>query len=318
MSAVKNVWVFAEKHEALAELCAGGHQIGERVSALLIGTKSDAEELANAAADQVYWLGETDSARMLEDYVLTLVKLVNERRPDVLLVGSSKRARLLAGRLAARLGTAVLADVMEFITSGKQLQCKRMVYGGAAVRTEISGASTVIATVAAGIFSTTAVVAAPQGTIESVAFVEPGQGLRRLERRVKGGVHVNLAAAKRVIAVGRGIANQEDLTMIKELANLIGAELGCTRPLSEGVNWLPRERYIGVSGVMFKPELYIGIGISGQVQHMVGCDQAGTIFVINKDKTAPIFAQADYGVIGDLYKIIPALIEKVKGNKTPQ
>ncbi len=319
MSAVKNVWVFAEKQETLAELCAGGHQIGERVAALVIGAKSDAEQMAHAA-DQVYWLGEPDSARMLEDYVLTLEKLVADKRPDLLLVGPSKRARLLAGRLAARLGTAVLADVLEFINSGEQLQCKRMVYGGAGIRTEIAGASTVIATATAGIFNTAAGVAGLQGLVESVDFIKPGpgQGLRRLERRAKGGAAVNLAAAKRVIAVGRGLARQEDLAMVKEFAALIGAELGCTRPLAEGVNWLPRERYIGVSGVMFKPELYIGIGISGQVQHMVGCDQAGTIFAINKDKTAPIFTQADYGVIGDLYKIIPALIEKIKGNTIPQ
>lgn len=316
MSVVKNIWVLAEKQAAIAELCAGARELGEKVSAIILGTKRDAEQAIRMGAEQVYWLGEPDADKMLEDYTLTLHRLVIANKPDLFLIGSSKRGKLIAGRLAARLGTAVLADVMEFVTGEDGLQTKRMVYGGAAIRTEMSNSSTVMATVGTGVFSAVPADTDRQGVIEEVAVVKPGQGLKRLEKRAKGGVSVNLAAAKRVIAVGRGIANQEDLKMIEEFAGAIGAEIGCTRPLAEGVNWLPRARYIGVSGVMFKPELYIGIGISGQVQHMVGCDQAGTIFAINKDKAAPIFSQADYGVVGDLYKIVPALIEKIKGKKS--
>jgi electron transfer flavoprotein alpha subunit len=102
--------------------------------------------------------------------------------------------------------------------------------------------------------------------------------------------------------------------MLEEFTALIKAELGCSRPLAEGVNWLPRERYIGVSGAIIKPEVYFAIGISGQVQHMVGVNQAKVIIAINKDKTAPIFQQCDYGVIGDLYKILPALQERIKSS----
>ncbi|WP_371374811.1 electron transfer flavoprotein subunit alpha/FixB family protein [Sporomusa aerivorans] len=315
MHAVKNVWVLAEKLEVFAELCAGARQLGETISALLIGTKSEAGLLAGGIADRVYWLEKTSSDGMLEDYVPALSELLAGQRPEVLLVGAGKRGRLMAGRLAARLGTAVLSDVTEFVIVQGRLQCKRLVYGGTAVRTEKAASGTVIAIAGSGAFNTAPAVAAPPGTIASVAAGAPGTGIRCLEKRPKGGVKVNLAAAKRVLAVGRGIAAPQDLNMITEFAGLIGAELGCTRPLAEGVNWLPRERYLGVSGVMCKPEVYIGAGISGQVQHMVGCDQAGTIFAINKDKTSPIFSQADYGVVGDLYTIIPALIEKLKGKQ---
>jgi electron transfer flavoprotein alpha subunit len=95
--------------------------------------------------------------------------------------------------------------------------------------------------------------------------------------------------------------------MIEELAAVMGAEVGCTRPIAEEEKWLPREVYIGVSGVILAPEVYLGIGLSGQVQHTVGINRAKLIFAINKDKNAPIFKQADYGIVADLYKIVPAL-----------
>ncbi|HBR09149.1 MAG TPA: electron transfer flavoprotein subunit alpha, partial [Clostridiales bacterium] len=118
---------------------------------------------------------------------------------------------------------------------------------------------------------------------------------------------VNLPAAKRVIGVGRGFSNEEDLELARDLAKAIGAEIGCTRPIAEESKWMPRETYIGVSGVMLKPELYFAIGLSGQVQHTVGINQSGTIIAINKDKEAPIFRYADYGIVGDLRKILPQL-----------
>ncbi|BAE85586.1 electron transfer flavoprotein subunit alpha/FixB family protein [Desulfitobacterium hafniense] len=315
MSTVKDVWVFAEKTEALAELCAGGHELGEKVSALVIGPRSKAEQAIRLGAEKVYWLGEEDSARMMEDYLVTIADLLVNERPNLLLIGATKRGKLMAGRLAARMGTSVLTDVMEFVAGDQGLQSKRMVYGGAAIRTEQSHSPLVIATPGSGIFSALSEDTGCQGVIEEVSFQEPDRKVKCLEKRPKGSVSVNLAAAKRVISVGRGLANQEDLKMIEELAKLIGAEIGCSRPIAEGVNWLPRETYIGVSGVMFKPELYIAVGISGQVQHMVGCNQARTIFAINKDKAAPVFSQSDYGIVGDLYKVIPVLIEKIKTGK---
>jgi electron transfer flavoprotein alpha subunit len=312
---LKNVWVFAEKIDAIAELCSGGRSLGEQVSALWLGSKEDAEKLIAFGADKVYWLGENDPARMYEDYTETIAALLKEQQPDLLMIGTTKRCRLIAGRLAASLGISVSNDVMEFSIEDDGLQVKKMVYGGAAIRTEKALSKTAIATVGLGVFEKTEPDTSRQGEIENVEFREPELKIKLREKKAKEGESVNLAAAKRVVVVGRGIAKQEDLQMIEELAELLEAEIGCTRPIAEGVNWLPRERYIGVSGVMFKPELYIGIGVSGQIQHMVGCNQARTIVAINKDKAAPIFAQADYGLVGDLYKIVPQLIEKIKASK---
>ncbi|MCL1848011.1 MAG: FAD-binding protein, partial [Coriobacteriia bacterium] len=115
------------------------------------------------------------------------------------------------------------------------------------------------------------------------------------------------AAASRVVGGGRGFGAEADLGLARDLAAALGAELACSRPITESENWMARERYIGVSGAVIKPELYFAVGISGQIQHMVGVSQARTIVAINKDKNAPVFKHADVGIVGDLYDLLPAL-----------
>ena len=137
-------------------------------------------------------------------------------------------------------------------------------------------------------------------------------GVRVIEHRPKQGEVVNLGAAKRVIGVGRGFAAEEDLKMAEELASLMGAEMACSRPIAEGEKWMSKERYIGVSGVVLKPDVYVAVGISGQIQHMVGVNQAKTLVAINKDKNAPIFKQVDIGIVGDIYTVLPKIVEKMK------
>ena len=118
---------------------------------------------------------------------------------------------------------------------------------------------------------------------------------------------MNLAAARRVVSVGRGVAAQEDLALVDELAAALEAEVGCTRPVAEGSGWMARERYIGVSGALLKPDLFVAVGLSGQIQHMVGANSAKTIVAVNKDKNAPVFKQCDYGIVADLYEVLPKL-----------
>ena len=122
----------------------------------------------------------------------------------------------------------------------------------------------------------------------------------------KSGVDLNTADV--VVAAGRGFGAEEDLQMARDLCDKIGGGLGCSRPLTEGVNWLPTEVYVGVSGLMLSPKVYIAAGISGQMQHMVGCNRATTLFAINKDKNAPVFKQCDYGLVGDIKTVLPALV----------
>ncbi len=115
---------------------------------------------------------------------------------------------------------------------------------------------------------------------------------------------VDLFKAEAVVAAGRGFAEKGDLDLARALCDKIGAGLGCSRPLTEGVDWLPSEVYIGVSGLMLAPKVYVACGISGQMQHMVGCNRATTLFAVNKDKNAPIFKQCDFGLVGDIKEVL--------------
>ena len=115
-----------------------------------------------------------------------------------------------------------------------------------------------------------------------------------------------------VVGAGRGVGSRDDLGVVEELAQALGGQMACTRPLAEGLNWMGRDQYLGVSGLSIAPDLYVAVGVSGQMQHMVGVDQARVIVAINNDKAAPVFAESDYGIVGDLHQVVPALVDALK------
>jgi len=132
-----------------------------------------------------------------------------------------------------------------------------------------------------------------------------------VDRRAREGQAVNLDAALRIVGVGRGFGKREDLDVAQALAAALEAELGCTKSIAD-FEWLSEDRIIGLSGAKTKPDVYIALGISGQIQHTVGISQSKLIAAVNKDKEAPIFALADYGIVGDIFQVVPALMEKLK------
>lgn len=312
-----DIYVFSEKPGLLAELIAGARglagQRGGRVVAVCLGTRAQAEQAGQRGADGLMWLGELPPDRLVDDYLPTLAGLVERDSPFLVMIGATRRGRALAGRLAARLGVTALSDVLGFDLQSGDLRIRHMIFGGGAVREERPLAGPAVATVGPGVFE-----ALPAGSSsaldpgEPVPFVSPPWQARLRERKQRPPAAVNLAAARRVVCPGRGVAKQEDLAMVEELAQLLRAELACTRPLAEGLGWLPRERYIGISGANLRADLYVGVGVSGQVQHLIGMNRTRVVVAINKDGSAPIFANADYGVVGDLYAVVPALIAALK------
>lgn len=299
--------VFAEREKAYTELCIGAGQLGNGVEAIWIGSHDQLSEEIKCSADKV-WLIPAQSGAMLEDYTETIADLLSKEKPDLMLIEPTKRGKLIAGRLAALLGTSVMTDIMELSGNG---EAKHLVYGGAAVRRERTVAETAIATVGNGALDVTNP-SSRQGVVVSLNFVEPCHRMKRVTKEQKAKSNVDLLSAKRIVGVGRGIAKEEDLSLIRELAEAVGGEVGCSRPIAEGEKWMPKEAYIGVSGLMLAPEVYVALGISGQVQHMVGCNRSKVLIAINKDKNSPIFKQADYGIVADLYKVVPALIKHFK------
>lgn len=145
--------------------------------------------------------------------------------------------------------------------------------------------------------------------VETIAYAAPEKALVLRGTKAVPREGADLTKCDVVVGAGRGFAEEADLQMARDLCAKVGAELGCSRPLAENVDWLPRNLYIGVSGLQLAPKAYIALGISGQMQHMVGVQGADTIIAVNKDQNAPIFKQCDYGIVGDIYKVLPALIE---------
>ncbi|WP_252377878.1 FAD-binding protein, partial [Escherichia coli] len=141
----------------------------------------------------------------------------------------------------------------------------------------------------------------------TVEWQAPAVAITRTATQARQSNSVDLDKARLVVSVGRGIGSKENIALAEQLCKAIGAELACSRPVAENEKWMEHERYVGISNLMLKPELYLAVGISGQIQHMVGANASQTIFAINKDKNAPIFQYADYGIVGDAVKILPAL-----------
>ncbi len=310
MGKIDNVFVFADRAEALDDLCTGAADLGGPVTALVFD-KDGENRARDCGADAIYQMGD-GAPHPVEAYFETIYDRVAQERPNLVLIRGNARGKLIAGRLAAALGTSALVDALEVTCDGDRPGVRSIVYGGAAIRTLRACCTTTVITVGAGVFKARPAPKAFAGQTRAVAFIPPKTATRRLETRFKTGSDVDLSAAKKVIGVGRGFARQADLAMADELAALIDATVGCSRPLAEIEHWLPKARYIGVSGQMIKPDLYLALGISGQVQHMFGVSQAHTIVAVNKDKNAPIFQQADYGIVADLYTVLPALIERCR------
>ncbi|WP_223296539.1 FAD-binding protein [Shewanella pealeana] len=312
MSKLSNIWVFSDIASRLPEMIAAGVALGEKVSTFVIGTEAEINAAFSYGATHVYYLGDKDSQKIIEDYSHTIAQTISATTENTLmLLAPTKRGKALASKLGVQLQAGVVNDVTEIdIENG--VRAKHMAYGGLAIAEEKINSPVAIITLSSGVYEAQATDTTRTGEAVNVAFIEPTTAIQCVERRAKQGESVNLGKAKRVVGVGSGIGSKENLQVAAELSALIGAELGCSRPIAETEKWMERERYIGVSGVMLKPEIYFALGISGQIQHMVGALGSQTIFAVNKDKNAPIFQYVDYGIVGDINKVMPALISALK------
>ncbi|MCL2893971.1 FAD-binding protein [Brenneria tiliae] len=308
-----HVFVYADKAERLAELIAGARQYGEQVSVLCVGEQRQAQHAAGLGADVVYHF-EPQQGVVPEDYVPSFANAVKTVAPSALiLLAAGKRGKAIAARLGAQLDGAVINDALDLRVEDQTISARHTLYGGLAYGTERTASPYSIVTFGSGVFAAAAVTGSEPGIVRPGEFIAPRSPLKFLAGKPKPGGSVDLAKARRIVGIGRGIGHKEDIALALDLAQAIDAEVGCSRPIAEGEGWMDHDRYIGVSGVTLNADLYIAVGISGQIQHMVGANQVKTIVAINKDKNAPIFNSADYGIVGDLYKILPALSAKLSG-----
>lgn len=288
-------FVLAEHTDAARELCAGARTLADEVVLLAIG----GIEVPVACADTVASITVPEGG-VFEDAARTVCAFADAEKPCVVLAEPTRRVKILVGRLAAHLGTSVITDAMS-ISDGI---AESMYFGGLAMR-KLKAADVAVYTVGSGTFAGLPASGANSEVV--LEWVAPESPLKAVSREpiVKNGA--DLTKADVVVAAGRGFGEEGQLELARTLCGKTGAGLGCSRPLTEGVDWLPRETYIGVSGLMLTPKVYVGIGVSGQMQHMVGVNRSQTIFAINKDKNAPIFKQCDCGLVGDIKDVLPAL-----------
>ena len=287
--------VVAESTEAARELAAGARTLAERVVLICFG------DAPSAVADEVVNI-DVPAEAVLDDAYETVNAVFDEEEPGYVLVEASRRMKSIAGRLASHAGTAAITNVRAFLEEGLE----SLYYGGVAQRVQRAVTDVTVCTVVPGTFEGLA--AFGDNVERSAPWVAPASPLRLLSSKPVERRGADLSKADVVVAVGRGFAEKEDINLARGLCDKLGAGLGCSRPLTEGVDWMPTEAYIGVSGLMISPKVYVACGISGQMQHMVGCNRAGTLFAINKDKDAPVFKQCDYGLVGDVKDVLPALL----------
>jgi electron transfer flavoprotein alpha subunit len=245
-----------------------------------------------------------------------LADVVKSREPDLVMIGHTAFGVDLAPSLAVELGLPLATDCIDVAYEGDEFIATRQIYGGKVnQRVGFKSAPRAIATIRPAAF------AAEEGSrggkvVELPTDVPDEPAVRRFVEYVEAAIgDVDITKSDVVVAVGRGIKEQEHLELIEELAGLLGGVVACSRPVVDA-GWLPKDRQVGSSGKTVKPKLYLAIGISGQFQHVSGMKAAETIVAINKDAKAPIFAAADYGIVGDLFKVVPALAEKVGALRT--
>jgi electron transfer flavoprotein alpha subunit len=315
-------FVVAEQREgrlnrASWEVIAAAQQAGGTVSVAVLGSGIDAVagELAAADVTGVVVVDDPALAHYTADgYVQALQQLIATEQPSHVFFPHTYQTRDFAPALAARLGRPLITDVTAVKAQGSELVYVRPVFQGKLNADVVAtGPAPHLATFQIGAYrldslekgASPAAVRKAAVAIDAAA-IRQKPGAPFMEARQA----VDLSQAERIVAAGRGIKAQEHLKLVEQLAQALGAEVAASRPICDA-GWLPMDRQIGSSGQTVAPKLYLALGISGAIQHLVGMKGSRTIVAINKDADAPIFEIADYGIVGDLFDVVPALVAEL-------
>jgi electron transfer flavoprotein alpha subunit len=291
---------------------------GSRVAAAVIGkgVRGLAEELAASQLAEVLLLEHDLLERYTPDgFAIALRQAITQNKPDLVLLPHTYQVRDYAPKLAASLGKGMIADCVGYRAEKEKIVFVRQMFQGkTAADVSFIGAAPWFVSFQAGAFRGDQVArgAAPAPITPVKVDLQPEQiRTKPLELFREAKQAVDLTQAPILVAVGRGIKAPENIPMAEKLAKLMGGELAASRPICDE-GWLPMDRQIGSSGQTVAPKLYLALGISGAIQHVVGMKGSRTIVAINKDRNAPIFEVADYGIVGDIFELIPALTEALE------
>ncbi len=299
------------------ETIAAAQQAGGPVKIALAGGGIDAAASELAAADVAEVIA-VDAAVLTDytadGYVMALAALIEAEKPDLVFLPHTYQTRDFAPALAARLGRTLITDVTAVKKADSGLTYVRPVFQGK-LNADVAAAGPAphLITFQIGAYRTDAAARGGSAQVRKAASAVDASKIRQKpEAPFKEAKQaVDLSQAERIVAIGRGIKGQEHLKLAEQLAQAMGAEIAASRPICDA-GWLPMDRQIGSSGQTVAPKLYIALGISGAIQHLVGMKGSRTIVAINKDPEAPIFEIADYGIAGDLFEVVPAMIAELQ------
>ncbi len=328
LSAYKGVWVFAEQREGkimstVFELLGEGKKLaadlGVELSALLLCEKADglADTLAAYGADKVI----VCESPMLKDYTTdaytkVITEAINQKKPEIFLIGATNIGRDLGPRLAGRLYTGLTADCtgLAINPETRGILQTRPAFGGNVMATIITpNHRPQMSTVRPGVMKKAEPDFSKKAVVEKLSFDLKDSDIHtKVLEFVKAAKQaVNLQEADIIVSGGRGLGNADGFKLIEELATALGGVVGSSRAAVDA-GWITQDHQVGQTGKTVRPKLYIACGISGAIQHLAGMQNSGCIVAINKNADAPIFKVADYGICGDLYKVIPMILDELR------
>ena len=322
---MSGILVFAEQREGkLNRVTYEAVVAGQRLSAslnqplsvVLLGSGVDAiaQELATKKADNVYLVDNEHLKNYTPDgFSLAMRQAIEQLQPSYVLLSHTYLVRDFAPKLATSMGKSLIADCVGYKLDGSKLTLVRQIFQGK-INADVSihDNAPVLISFQAGAFRGDDIEAG-SAAVKSLAVTLSSDQIRlepqELFREAKQSV--DLTQSKIIVSVGRGIKSQENIAVVEKLAAALEADIGASRPICDS-GWLPMDRQIGSSGQTVAPKLYLAVGISGAIQHVVGMKNASTIVAINKDANAPIFDIADFGIVGDLFELVPAIVDEVE------
>lgn len=316
---INRTWVFVEEQdgrpEAISlELLTKARSFGGELAAVFLGTGSEASfaDLGRHGATKAYHLSP-DERLPAAAAAAAIAELIETHEPDLLMFGMTSTDRDVAGRLSARLGKPVISSAIDVTVSGDSVTVTNEIFGGTQLVDTVFRSGPPYLVVA----RPKSFVAEPGdgGVPEVIPVSWPDVG--SAGSAVVTGRHVEeregpqLEEAAIVVGAGRGMGSIEKMALVEELAGLLGAAVGATRAIVDA-DWVPYSRQVGQTGKTVKPDVYLACGLSGAMQHLIGMKDSKVIISINKDEEAPIFGVSDLGVVGDVHKVLPKLIEALK------
>ncbi|MBI5191418.1 MAG: electron transfer flavoprotein subunit alpha [Nitrospirae bacterium] len=330
LSAYQGLWIFAEQrvgkvapvaYELLGEGRRLADALGTELSAVLMGAGLDAEAkaLIEGGADRVYLVDDASLNEFHEDtYASVLSDLIEEYKPEIVLAGATSIGRAYIPMVATKVRTGLTADctMLGVDLEKRMLLQTRPAFGGNIMATIVCpGHRPQMATIRPGVLKRAAADPARKGeVVKSVPRARLVSKSKLLEVIEEAGHSINISEAEVIVAGGRGMGGEKGFALLKDLADALGGVVGATRAAVDS-GWMPYPHQIGQTGRTVSPKLYIACGISGAIQHLAGMQSSDVIVAINKDPNATIFNVADYGIVGDVFEVVPALIKKLRESR---